>query len=362
MVEFVLVQACNPSQLSVELEKTIDSRRFEAAWKLYEQYMYMGEGFPRKLVLNKVINGFAESSDLPWIKKVYDLVELVFNEGKHELLERDTLIYLSFILARSGSPVLASTIMRKTIEQRVFLPVQAWSGMIGHMAQSETGAYLASELVNEIGYLFKDNRVDPRKKINLPLFEMKPNAISFRIALTSCLLFGFTRKVEVLIELMPRIGLKYDTSLLIVMARIYEKNGHIEELKKLKRHIDDAFHLGEHAYMQFYDCLLSCHLKFGNFVSASEMVLDMLRKIKEAKISLKAAKSVIKAIETNKFLLLSTNSEHGTSDDASNKLKLIRSEAPSFMDFSQDQSFLRLEVRQRSLFISYQKNCRPRLN
>ncbi|KAK1632991.1 hypothetical protein QYE76_007306 [Lolium multiflorum] len=102
---------------------------------------------------------------------------------------------------------------------------------------------------------------------------------------------------------MPRIGVKPEASLLIVMARKYQKNGHKDEIQKLKGHVDEACGLSESEFRQFYDCLLSCHLKFGDLDSAVDMVLDMLKKGKNAKRSLEAAKAVLEAVENNKIYL-----------------------------------------------------------
>ncbi|XP_077213168.1 pentatricopeptide repeat (PPR) superfamily protein [Tasmannia lanceolata] len=342
MAEPILVQARDPSRLAVELGNAVDEHQFEDAWKLYEQYMQM-EGLPRKYILNKLVTGFAESHDIQWLDKAYNLVGLVFNESKHELLEKESLIYLSFTLARLGLPVHASTILRKMVEMEEVLPVTAWAGVIAHMSQTAPGAYLSAELIFEIGYLFKDNRVDPRKKSNRPLLSMKPNTTVFNIALTGCLFSGTTKKAEQLLELMPRVGVRPDVTLLIIMAHIYERNGRREEIKKLKRYIDEACGLSDFQFQQFYNCLLSCHLNLGDLNSASEMVLEMLRKRKKARSSLTAATLVVEAVGTEKAPLRAQSHNHEKSD-VSDKLKLIECPAPSFVEFSSDRKFSRLEA------------------
>ncbi|CAL9049939.1 unnamed protein product, partial [Musa banksii] len=342
MSEPILVQAHDPSQVALELEHALEEQRFEDAWKAYEKHVHM-DGLPRKSVLSKLLTSFAESCHARWLNNAYSVVELAFQEKKHDLMEKEPLIYLAFILSRSELPVLASNIMRKLVKMEAFPPLTAWSGIIGHMCQTATGTLLAAELIMEIGYLFKDNRVDPRKKSNRPLLSMKPNAIAFNITLTGCLLSGSTRKAEQLLEMMPRIGVKPDSSLLIVMAQIYEKNGHIDEIKKLKRHVDEAIDLSDLDFQKFYDCLLSCHLKFKDLDSAVDKVLDMLRKAKEAKRSLAAAKSVLEAVQTGKKSISYRDSGHERLD-ALDKFKLIKSRAPSYFEFAKDRNFSRLEA------------------
>ncbi|XP_072995886.1 pentatricopeptide repeat-containing protein At1g03100, mitochondrial [Typha latifolia] len=341
-VEPVLVQAHDPSRVAVELESAVDECRFEDAWKAYEKHIHM-TGFPRKSVLSKLVTGFAETCDAYWLNKAYSVVELIFEEKKHDLLEKEALIYLSFILAQCQLPVLSSNIVRRLVQIEAFPSLAAWSGIVGHLSQTATGAFLAAELIMEIGYLFKDNRVDPRKKSNRLLLSMKPNSFVFNLVLTGLLLFGTTRKAEQLLELMPRVGVRPDASLLIVMACIYEKNGHRDEIKKLKRHVDEACGLSDLEFQQFYECMLSCHLKFGDLDSAVDLVLDMLRKAKEAKRSLVAAKLVLEAVETRKKHLPYRKCEHEKLDSVG-RFMFINSQAPTYDAFSKDSNFSRLEA------------------
>ncbi|KAJ6823022.1 putative inactive leucine-rich repeat receptor-like protein kinaseisoform X2 [Iris pallida] len=342
VTESILVQARDPSQIALEMVNAIDEQRYDDAWNAYEKHMHM-DGFPRRSDISKLVTGLAESLDAYWLNKAFSVVERSFDVKKEDIWERNSLIYLSFILARCQLPVLASNILRKLVQMEAFPPLKAWSGVVGHMSQSSTGAFLAAELIMEIGYLFKDNRVDPRKKSNRPLLYMKPNSFVFNIALTGCLLFGTTRKAEQLLELMPRIGVKPDADLLIVMARIYEKNGRRDDIKKLKRHVDEACGLGDQDFQLFYDCLLSCHLKFGELDSATNLILDMLKKANEAKRSLAAAKSVLEAAKTGKPSVPSQDGETEELDFV-DKFKLTKSRPPSYYDFTNDRSFSRLDA------------------
>ncbi|KAL3505025.1 hypothetical protein ACH5RR_034866 [Cinchona calisaya] len=284
MAGTILVQARDPGKLSQELENAIEEHRLSDAWNLYQQYMHM-EGFPRKSIVNILVTAMVEGLDVEWLEKAYGLFEQALEEHKQNLFEKETLIYLSLGLARCGLPVPASTLLRKLIEMEEYPPVNAWSTILVHMTQSSPGAYIAAELVLEIGYLFQDGRVDPRKKINQPLIAMKPNTTAFSIALAGCLLFGTTRKAEQLLDMMPRVGLKADATLLIIMAHIYENNGRREELKELRRQIDESYNVSDLQFLQFHNCLLSSHLKLGDLESASHMVLEMLHRAKKAQNS-----------------------------------------------------------------------------
>ncbi|CAK9151101.1 unnamed protein product [Ilex paraguariensis] len=346
MTGTILVQARDPGKLSEELQNAIDEHRLGEAWILHEQHMQM-EGFPRKSIVNKLVASFAESLNLQWLEKAYGLVELAIEEHKQNLLEKETLVYLSLCLARGGFPVLASTVLRKLVEMELFPPVTAWSAILAYMSQTAPGAYLAAELVLEIGYLFQDGRVDPRKKSNEPLIAMKPNTNSVNITLAGCLLFGTTRKAEQLLDIMPRIGVKADVTLLVIMAHIYERNGRREELKRLKRHIDEAQDLSDIQFRQFYNCLLTCHLNFGDLESACHMVLEMLRKAKKAQDSLGVAMLVFDSAgngNTSPPELVSTEFLSHRVPDGPDDPMLLRNLTLSYGDFCRDRKFLKLEA------------------
>ncbi|XP_062026392.1 pentatricopeptide repeat-containing protein At1g03100, mitochondrial [Rosa rugosa] len=346
MAGTILVQARDPAKLNVEIQNAVDEHRLNDAWKFYEQYMQM-DGFPRKSVVNKLLAGFVESSDVQWLEKAYGLVEQAIGESKQNLLERNTLIYVSFGLARAGLPVPASTVLRRMVEMEEYPPVAAWSAVLAYMSQTAQGAYVAAELILEIGYLFQDHRIDPRKKCNAPLIAMKPNTTAFNIALAGCLLFGTTKKAEQLLDMLPRVGIKTDANLLILMAQIYERNGRRDELRKLQRYVDEAHNLSDVHFRQFYNCLLACHLKFGDLDAASNMVLEMLRKAKEARGSLAVATLVFDAAGRGNKFPHGVNSgswlsSHGESS-AYGDNRLPGNLVLSYEEFSRDRNFLRLE-------------------
>ncbi|KAK6137788.1 hypothetical protein DH2020_028468 [Rehmannia glutinosa] len=343
----ILVQARDTGKLHEELETAINEHRLNDAWDLHEQHMRVG-GFARKSIVCKLIAGLTESSDVKWLEKAYGLVEKAFEEHKQTLFDRETLMYLSLGLAKYGLPIPASTVLRKLVEMEQFPPVTAWSAIIAYMSGYPSGAYLAAELVFEIGYLFQDGRVDPRKKCNEPLISMKPNATAFNIALVGCLLFGTTRKAEQLLEMIPRINMKTDATSLIIMAHIFERNGRRDELKKLRRHIEEVPYITDIQLRQFYSCLLSCHLKFGDLDSATHMVLEMLRKVKKAQNSLGVANLIFETDKRGSRLPSLDVSPKDLCDVKSDKPK----ELLCYEDFCRDRKFLRLEAETKELLDS----------
>ncbi|EOA39093.1 hypothetical protein CARUB_v10011829mg [Capsella rubella] len=341
----ILLQARDPAKLNEEIQIAVDEHRCDEVWRLFVKHMQM-EGFPRKSVVNNVLVCFAESLDSNWLQKGYSLVEQAYEESKQNLLEKEPLVYLSLALAKSGMAVPASTILRKLVETEEYPHVSSWSAVLAHMSLEGSGSYLSAELVLEIGYLFQNNRVDPRKKSNASLLAMKPNTQALNIALAGCLLFGTTRKAEQLLDMIPKIGVKADANLLVIMAHIYERNGRREELRKLQRHIDEACNLNDSQFWQFYNCLLMCHLKFGDLQSASKMVLEMLRRGKVARNSLGAAILGFDTADDDRLNLKKVSgkvSEVKEHDDPDIKVGSIHSMIP-YDEFSRDRKFLKLEA------------------
>lgn len=355
MAERILVQAQDPAKVTIEIQNAINGNQLDYSWKLLEQHKHM-EGFPRKSLFNVIITSYVGSLDMQWLQKAYELVQRAGEDGRKDLLEKEVLIYLSYGLAKVRLPVLASTILRKMIDMEHFPPVTAWSAVLAHMSQTADGSFLAAELILEIGYLFQNNRVDPRKKINAPLIAMKPNTNAFNIALAGCLVFEKSRKAEQLLDMMPRIGVKADANLLITMARVYERNGRREELMKLQRHIEEAPNLTDIQFRQFYNCLLTCHLKFGDLDSASSMVLEMLRKAKEARNSLASTKfmtDIAKIDQNYSSKPASVHSLSNSKDLESVKIdQLMRNDVLSYEEFSKDRNFLKLETESKAVLSS----------
>lgn len=346
----ILVQARDPGKLCEELENAILESRLSDAWNLHQQHIQM-EGFPRKSIVNKLTLALTESLDVLWLERAYVLFEQVCERHKQNLYEKDTLIYLNLGLARCGLAVPASTLLRKLIEMEEFPPVGAWSAILAYMTQTSPGAYLAAELVLEIGYLFQDGRVDPRKKSNEPIMAMKPNTTAFNVVLAGCLLFDTTRKAEQLLDMMPRIKLKADTTLLIIMAHIYERNGRRGELKRLKRQIDESHNASDIQFRQFYNCLLSSHLNFGDLEAASQMVLEMLHKARKARNSIGLSTLVF---ETGGNSNISAPA-HVSMEDLNHKKqeRVLTPISPqpisSHENFCWDRKFLKLEAEAKQL-------------
>lgn len=292
----ILMQARNPAILAEELENALNEQRLEDALKGYENYKQL-EDFPRKSLVNRLISVLAYAGDLKWLEKAYAVVISVTEEKKQrQLLDREALTHLCLSLARAQMPAPASTVVRIMMDMDEYPSVNMWSTVITHMVKTENGTRLASDIVIDICCFFKDGRVDPRKRSNKSLLAMKPNTESFNISLNGALAFGMIRKAEELLVLMTEVGVKADPTSIALRAQIYEKNGKREELKKLKRHVEESPGMPDQHYQQFYSSLLITHLKFGDLDAASELILDMLKRAKVSWSSLAATKSVFATI------------------------------------------------------------------
>ncbi|RDX88697.1 Pentatricopeptide repeat-containing protein, mitochondrial, partial [Mucuna pruriens] len=205
VAERILVQARDPAKVSLEIQNAIDANQLDNSWKLFEQHMHM-EGFPRKSITSKLVTSCMDSLNIKYLGKAYELVERAIEEGKQGLSENEVLIYLSFGLTKARLPVPASIVLRKMIDTEHFpslLGLQFW-----HTCHEQ-----------------RKNRVDPRKKSNAPLMAMKPNAAPFSTVLAECPLFERSRKAYQLLDMMPRIGVKADAKLLMIIILYMREMG-----------------------------------------------------------------------------------------------------------------------------------------
>ncbi|XP_075088457.1 pentatricopeptide repeat-containing protein At1g03100, mitochondrial-like [Nicotiana tabacum] len=123
------------------------------------------------------------------------------------------------------------------------------------------------------------------------------------------------------------------------MAHIYEKNGRREELKKLKRDMEEAPNVTEMQFRQFYNCLLSCYLKFGDLESASHMALEMLRKAEKAKNSLGVANLLLEASRSGNASLANVPLDDAFDRNLDGSENLV-----SYEDLCRDRKFLKLQI------------------
>lgn len=123
------------------------------------------------------------------------------------------------------------------------------------------------------------------------------------------------------------------------MAHIYEKNGRREELKKLKRDMEEAPNVTEMQFRQFYNCLLSCYLKFGDLESASHMALEMLRKAEKAKNSLGVANLLLGASRSGNASLANVPLDDAFDRNPDGSENLV-----SYEDLCRDRKFLKLQI------------------
>lgn len=286
----ILARDRDAAALAERLQKAIESRRVEDAWPIYVQLKKL-VGFPTRLILNRLIIVSSYSEDSKWLKKAYTLVFTVLKERKWELLGRDALTLLCLGLARAQMPVDASTILRIMVEKHEFPPVGIWKSVIAHMVKSETGTFLAPELLIEFCSLIKEAKPGNRR-----VLAMRPDATTFNIVLKACLEFGNIRKAKKILEFMPGAGVKPDATSFMLMVQVYEKNGCRDELKELKRNIGKDPRMVEDQYQQFYSCLMACHFKFGDVDAASELMLDMLRSARLKHSNVDARKPVSKTV------------------------------------------------------------------
>lgn len=266
---------CSTSTVLLKkLGASLQEHQLRESWEAFDDFKRL-YGFPDKSLISRLITELSYSSDPQWLQKASDLVFLMQKE-KLDSLNSDLLTKLSLSLARAQMPIRSSMILRLLLEKDVVPPLNILCLIVLHMVKSEIGANLASNVIIEICDCF--SRLGAKGKSSAKLMKLKPDKLIFNLLLDACLRFKSSFKAQQIIELMPRMGALADAHTIVLVAQIHEINGHLDEIKKFKEHIDRAsLDLLSH-YSQFYDCLLSLHLKFNDTCSATELILDVCKR------------------------------------------------------------------------------------
>lgn len=275
----VLWEGSSSASLSRKLEIALKDDNVNEAWEAFSNFKHL-YGLPKQHLVSKMIILLAYSSGCHWLHKAYDLVLTVQNE-KPNLLHYDPLTRLALTLVRTQMPIPASTVLRIVLGNGKFPPIDIWSTMFFHLVKTQTGSYLASDILINICEFVLHHTSDGKRSKNMNANSVKPNITIFNLVLNSCAKFGSTLKAQQIIELIPRVGIVADANTIIIIARIYEMIGQRDELKKLKKYIDGVSSvLLHHHYRQFYDCLLSLHFKYNDIDAAAELILDLYQRPK----------------------------------------------------------------------------------
>ncbi|KAG1368020.1 pentatricopeptide repeat-containing protein [Cocos nucifera] len=274
-----LWEGSSSATLLRKLEIALKDDGVNEAWEAFSNFRRL-YGFPEQHLVSKMIILLSYSSSCHWLHKAYDLVLAVQNE-KPNLLHYDPLTRLALTLLRTQMPIPASTILRIVLGNGKLPPMDIWSTLFFHLVKTQTGSYLASDILVDICEFVLHHTSNAKRFKNMNANAVKPSITIFNLVLNSCAKFGSPLKAQQIIELIPRVGVVADANTIIIIAQIYEMIGQHDELKKLKKHIDGVSSalLNRH-YRQFYDCLLSLHFKYNDIDSAAELILDLCQRPK----------------------------------------------------------------------------------
>ncbi|KAL3818996.1 hypothetical protein ACJIZ3_004901 [Penstemon smallii] len=251
------------------LDRALKEHQVDEAWETYKDFKRL-YGFPDQFLMANLITEMSYSSNSKCLRNACDLVVSISKE-KSVLLKAEMMTKLLLSLARAQISVSASRILRLMLEKRSLPSLDVLRVVFLHLVKTDIGTYLASNILCEICDCFHMLNDNKSSQIELT----KPDAAIFNLVLDACTRFGSSLKGQQIMELMPRLGVAADAHTVVIISHIHERNGTRDELKKFKDHIDlvPVSLLGH--YQQFYDCLLSLHLKFNDINAASALLLDM---------------------------------------------------------------------------------------
>ncbi|KAL8542735.1 hypothetical protein ACS0TY_003568 [Phlomoides rotata] len=252
-----------------KLERALKAHKVDEAWESYKNFK-SHYGFPDQLLVANLITESSYSPSSRCLRMACDLL-LTISKEKPVLLRREMMIKLVLSLARAQIPVPTSCVLRLMLEKKSLPSLDVLRMVFLHMVKTETGTYLASNILEEICNCFQKLGVNKSAHTELT----KPDVMIFNLVLDACVRFGTPLKGQQIMELMPQIGVVADAHTVVIIARIHETNCMRDELKKFKECLDMVPITLVHHYQQFYDCLLSLHFKFNDIDGASSLLLDL---------------------------------------------------------------------------------------
>lgn len=252
-----------------KLERALKEHRVDEAWESYKNFKSL-YGFPDQLLVANLITESSYSSSSKCLRMASDLL-LTISKEKPILLRRDMMIKLVLSLARAQIPVSTSCVLRLMLEKKNLPSLDVLRMVFLHLVKTETGTYLASNILEEICNCFQKLTAVKSARTELT----KPDAMIFNLVLDACVRFGSPLKGQQIMELMPLLGVVADAHTAVIIARLHEMNGMRDELKKFKECLDMVPVTFLHHYQQFYDSLLSLHFKFNDIDGASSLLLDL---------------------------------------------------------------------------------------
>ncbi|MQL71903.1 hypothetical protein Taro_004210 [Colocasia esculenta] len=262
------------------IELALKARRVDEAWVAFDALRASGGAgagaglLPPQALIGGLITASSYSSDTGRLRRACELA-VALSRKRADLLHYDALARLALALARAQMPEPAATVLRVMLERGKLPPAPVWSSAFSHLVKTPVGSHLASGILIELCECFTQCPLDSkRSKLT------KPGTTLFNLVLDACLRHGSPLEAQQLIDLMPRTGVVADANTIVAVARVYEMNGHREDLKRLKLHVDSvpSSALLDRHYQQFYGCLLSLHFKFDDIAAAAELVLDLYRR------------------------------------------------------------------------------------
>ncbi|KAG6417107.1 hypothetical protein SASPL_119257 [Salvia splendens] len=256
-----------PSRWSLlgKLERELKEHKIDEAWETYNNFVRV-YGFVDQSLVANLITESSYSSDSKSLRMASHLVVRLSKE-RPVLLKSGVTTKLLLSLARAQILVPAARVFRVMLEKKILPPLEILQMVFLHLVKTEIGTYLASNVLGEICCSLKEGRVNRTMT--------RPDVMVFNLVLSACVRYGASLKGQLIMELMPVVGVAADAHTAVIIARVHEMNAARDELKKLEDCVDMVPVNLVHYYLPFYDSLLSLNFMFNDIDSASRLLLDL---------------------------------------------------------------------------------------
>eukprot|EP00252_Welwitschia_mirabilis_P014042 TRINITY_DN31069_c0_g1_i1.p1 TRINITY_DN31069_c0_g1~~TRINITY_DN31069_c0_g1_i1.p1 ORF type:complete len:702 (+),score=119.04 TRINITY_DN31069_c0_g1_i1:273-2378(+) len=256
------------SILEGDLERALSQKNITESWKAFKLLKTKG-CLPSKPLLNQLISELIDAGDVPSVKRAFVTVLLLLEKhSDRKLLEMNTLVKLINRLSTDNlmSPVVV--IVTKLFRSSIYLPLSLWRSLLERMAKETSTAPLAIEIFMEICRICQETTYGKEN-------PLKPDTRAANAAMNACLTLGLVDQAEEVLKMFDALDLRPDGESFGMLAQIYAKVGLKEKILRLSGLMKQYKMVPDY---QFYSNLVSGYLKLRDWESASDIVLQMLRR------------------------------------------------------------------------------------
>lgn len=266
----------DPKVLTFRLEKFLEERNADEAWRALQKLKRAGVDFPERQLVRESLALLSGSGDVLSLLRAHKIMSRLNKEDKLGYLDGDLLKSLSMAFAKGEMYDLSASTFRLMLQKHHYPPLALWKTLLGLWVQSPRGASYVVKVFLEICRYCCNNATSEH---HTSISYITPDREAFTIALKACAVLGESGKAEDILKQMTRFSLKPDNACFCSLMKAHEKGGGIELLLKVLLRMRQAQEVPSRTTL---NSLLTACINLGEVDVAAQVVLCWSGKVKDA--------------------------------------------------------------------------------